>query len=102
LFGITIGGNFVCTRNAGACTAISGSVALNLQITNNASPAAVGTNDVGGNAQINNNNGSFPTAVFNNAISGNLQCNGNVPGVSMDFANVVAGSRQLQCAESSS
>jgi hypothetical protein len=58
-------------------------------------------NNVGGNAQVNNNSGSMASGVSRNTIGGNLQCAGNTPGVTdggSPTPNTVAGNKQGQCA----
>jgi hypothetical protein len=61
--------------------------------------AAVGTNQVGGNVQVNNNSGSSASLVGGNTIGGNLQFARNTPGVTDEgVPNTVTGTKQGQCA----
>jgi hypothetical protein len=79
--GVVIGGSFQCTDNSGACTAVLG--------------------DVAGNVQVSNNQSSAASTISQTSIGGSLQCQTNSPAPAHTFGpNHVVGTLQDQCAAS--
>ena len=77
--GVVIDGNFQCTDNAGACTAVLG--------------------EVGGNVQVTNNQSTVASNISQTSVGGSLLCQLNAPAPTHTYGpNRVTGSLQDQCA----